>query len=78
MAVVEKTISKAIQLMQEDLRQLDNQADAMVVSADKLAKIIADAIKSAEVIGVATTVTTAGSATAQTGTGVQSNKGKLQ
>ena len=78
MAVVEKTISQAIQLMQNDLKDLDNQAEAMVVSADRLAKIIADAIKSAEVVGVATTVTTAGSATAQTGTGVQSNKGKLQ
>lgn len=78
MAIVEKTISDAIFSMQDELSEETNSEEARRKSADKWAKIIADAIKSADVIGVTTTVNTTGSAAAQTGTGTQNNKGNLE
>jgi hypothetical protein len=69
------TITQAILDMQDELKVITDFETGKQMQAEKLAKIIYDAITSAEVLpGI--TVTTAGSATAQAG--VTTSTGTLQ
>ena len=78
MAISNSTIKNAVKSMMESMASTDlDQASAIDTIAQQWADIIEDAIKSADVTGVQTTVTTTGSATAQTGTGIQNNTGSL-
>jgi hypothetical protein len=78
MAVTQNVIKTALIEMSNELKEMKDADESAELWAEMLSKIIMDSIKSASVIGVSTVVTTVGSASTQTGTGVQSGTGSLQ
>ena len=77
MAIVEKVIADELVKLSNILKTQTDQEQGIKDWSNGLAKVIADAIKSADVTGVVTTVATTGTADAQTGVGTQNNLGKL-
>ncbi len=78
MAISNSTIKSAVKSMMEAMANTElSQADAIDTVSQQWADIIEDAIKSADVTGVKTLVSTTGTAAAQTGTGTQNNTGSL-
>ena len=77
MAIVEKVIADELVKLSNILKTQTDQEQGIKDWSNGLAKVIADAIKSADVTGVVTTVATTGTAVAQTGVGTQNNLGKL-
>jgi hypothetical protein len=67
MAVIQSTIKTALIAMSDELKEMDDAEASIEVWADKFSKIIMDAIQSADVMA-GIPVSTAGSATAQSGT----------
>jgi len=78
MAVVQETIKQAIIAMQNELKEIEDTEEAQERSAEVLAGIIRDAILSADVLGVVTTVSGTSPSGPVTGTGTQNNTGNLQ
>lgn len=78
MAIVESKIKNSIKKMMEEISKTEaDQETAIDLVASQWAKIIADAIKSADVTGVLTTVAGTSPSGPVTGIGTQSNNGKL-
>lgn len=86
MAVVQATIKSALIAMTDELKELEDQEQAIETWADKLSTVIVDAILSADVIQVSTSVSTVTVGTSPSGptsgtgsgTGTQTGTGSLQ